>query len=155
MGAVGESPAGANDVHWQCGQPRIGQIAAALLQPCLPYMCRDGRATSLRNRLCRCRVEILRGWANYFKHAVAKHTLQCLHTFVWWRIIRWVMQRHRMTWTAIRRWLRDRQGHGKPIEMDGITLFDLGKVPITRYRHRGNSIPSPWPDAMKDLIPTA
>ncbi|MFI0772721.1 group II intron reverse transcriptase/maturase [Streptomyces sp. NPDC021218] len=98
---------------------------------------------------------ILRGWANYFKHAVAKHTMARLHTFVWWRLVRWVMHRHRMTWTAIRRWLRGPQGRWKLIELDGITLFHLGKVPITRYRYRGNSIPSPWPDALTDPIPTA
>ncbi len=92
--------------------------------------------------------QILRGWANYFRHAVAKHTMQRLHTFVWWRVVRWVMHRHRMTWTAIRRWLRDPHGHWKPIELDGIRLFDLGRVPITRYRYRGNAIPSPWPDAL-------
>ncbi|MEU1193559.1 group II intron reverse transcriptase/maturase [Streptomyces sp. NPDC005859] len=40
---------------------------------------------------------ILRGWANYFRHAVAKHTMQTLHTFVWWRVIRWVMHRHART----------------------------------------------------------
>ncbi|MHB9857440.1 group II intron reverse transcriptase/maturase [Streptomyces sp. YIM S03343] len=99
--------------------------------------------------------QILRGWANYFKHAVAKHTMARLHTFVWWRLVRWVMHRHRMTWTAIQRWLRGPQGRWKLIELDGITLFHLGKVPITRYRYRGNSIPSPWPDALSDPIPTA
>ncbi|MHA6757866.1 group II intron maturase-specific domain-containing protein [Streptacidiphilus sp. PAMC 29251] len=99
--------------------------------------------------------QILRGWANYFRHAVAKHTLQTLHTFVWWRIVRWVMHRHRMTWTAIRRWLRGPNGRWKPIEMDGIQLFDLGRVPITRYRYRGtNGIPSPWPDALGSPFPT-
>jgi hypothetical protein len=35
--------------------------------------------------------QIQRGWANYFKHAVAKHTLARLATFVWWRVVRWVM----------------------------------------------------------------
>lgn len=98
--------------------------------------------------------QILRGWANYFKHAVAKHTMARLHTFVWWRLVRWVIHRHRMTWTAIRRWLRGPQGRWKLIELDGITLFHLGKVPITRYRYRGNSIPCPWPDALSDPIPT-
>ncbi|MER6409207.1 group II intron reverse transcriptase/maturase [Streptomyces viridosporus] len=99
--------------------------------------------------------QILRGWANYFNHAVAKHTMQTLHTFVWWRLVRWVMHRHRMTWTAIRRWLRGPQGRWKPIEMDGIRLFDLGRVSITRYRYRGNDgIPSPWPDALTGPIPT-
>jgi RNA-directed DNA polymerase len=99
--------------------------------------------------------QILRGWANYFKHAVAKHTMQSLHTFVWWRVIRWVMHRHRMTWTAIRRWLRDPNGRWKPIELEGIKLFDLGRVSITRYRYRGNSIPTPWPDALTGPMPTA
>jgi RNA-directed DNA polymerase len=32
--------------------------------------------------------QIQRGWAGYFKHAVAKHTLARLHTFVWWRVVR-------------------------------------------------------------------
>jgi RNA-directed DNA polymerase len=27
---------------------------------------------------------------------------------------------------------------------DGIELFNLAKVPITRYRYRGTKIPSPW-----------
>jgi RNA-directed DNA polymerase len=99
--------------------------------------------------------QILRGWANYFKHAVAKHTMARLHTFVWWRVIRWVMHRHRMTWTAIQRWLRTPQGQWKPITLDGIQLFHLSTVPITRYRYRGNSIPTPWPDALTSPTPTA
>ncbi|ETK32808.1 group II intron maturase-specific domain-containing protein [Microbispora sp. ATCC PTA-5024] len=32
--------------------------------------------------------QILLGWADYFRHAVAKHTIQCLHTFIWWRMVR-------------------------------------------------------------------
>ncbi len=99
--------------------------------------------------------QILRGWANYFKHAVAKHTMARLHTFVWWRVIHWVMHRHRMKWKAVRRWLRTPQGRWKDIELDGIRLFHLGKVPITRYRYRGNSIPTPWPDVLTGPIPTA
>ncbi|TMR04347.1 group II intron reverse transcriptase/maturase [Nonomuraea turkmeniaca] len=99
--------------------------------------------------------QILRGWANYFKHAVAKHTMQRLHTFVWWRVIRWVMHRHRMTWRAIQRWLRTPQGRWKPIELGGIRLFDLGRVSITRYRYRGNAIPSPWPEALIGPTSTA
>jgi RNA-directed DNA polymerase len=44
--------------------------------------------------------QIQRGWANYFRHAVAKHTFDRLHAFTWWRVITMVMHRHRMTWTA-------------------------------------------------------
>ncbi|HEX5882726.1 MAG TPA: group II intron reverse transcriptase/maturase, partial [Actinomycetota bacterium] len=39
--------------------------------------------------------QIQRGWANYFKHAVAKHTFDNLRAFVWWRVVRMVMHRHR------------------------------------------------------------
>ncbi|TFE24679.1 hypothetical protein E0F15_21030 [Frankia sp. B2] len=99
--------------------------------------------------------QILRGWAAYFQHAVAKHTLARLHTFVWWRMIRWVMHRHRRSWTAIRRWLRTPHGGRKDIELDGMTLFHLGQVPITRYRYRGGNIPTPWPDALTGPTPTA
>jgi RNA-directed DNA polymerase len=28
--------------------------------------------------------------------------------------------------------------------MDGTALFNLAAVPVTRYRYRGNTIPTPW-----------
>jgi RNA-directed DNA polymerase len=31
--------------------------------------------------------QITRGWTNYFKHAVAKHTFSHLRQFTWWRIV--------------------------------------------------------------------
>jgi RNA-directed DNA polymerase len=90
--------------------------------------------------------QIQRGWANYFKHAVAKHTFQRLTSFVWWRVVRWVMHRNRMTWKAIRRWLHTPQGW-QTIEFDGIELFSLATVAVSRYPYRGNRIPSPWPES--------
>jgi RNA-directed DNA polymerase len=87
--------------------------------------------------------QIQRGWANYFRHAVAKHTFARLQDFVWWRVVRLVMHRHRMTWKAIRRWLHSPQGW-RPIERDGITLFNIASVPVTRYRWRGSNIRTPW-----------
>jgi len=98
--------------------------------------------------------QIQRGWANYFKHAVAKHTFARLATYVWWRMVRWVMHRNRMTWKAIRRWLHTEKGW-QPISFDGIELFDLASVPVTRYRYRGNKIPSPWPAALTTAVTTA
>ncbi|MET8748413.1 group II intron reverse transcriptase/maturase [Streptomyces sp. NPDC004728] len=104
------------------------------------------RLSHLDYRVALIRInQIQRGWANYFKHAVAKHTLSRLATFVWWRVVHWVMHRNRMTWKAIRRWLYTPQGWGA-IRMDGIELFNLATVPVTRYRYRGNSIPTPWPE---------
>ena len=69
---------------------------------------------------------IQRGWANYFKHAVAKHTFSHLQNFIWWRMINWVMRRNRMTWRAIQRWLRTPQGW-RPIAFDGVELFKMAK----------------------------
>ncbi len=87
---------------------------------------------------------LLRGWTNYFKHAIAKRTFNHLRQFVWWRIVRWQRTRHRWKWKDVRRWLTDPTGRWKPISADGITLFDPAAIPIRRYRYRGNTIPNPW-----------
>ena len=47
--------------------------------------------------------QIMRGWANYFKHAVCKHTLGNLAHFAWWRVIRWLRTLHRWRWKDVRR----------------------------------------------------
>lgn len=86
---------------------------------------------------------IQRGWANYFRYAVAKHTFDRLRAIVWWRIVSWVMHRHRMTWKAFRRQQHGPQGW-RPIVLDGIELLDIASVPVGRYRYRGSKIPTPW-----------
>jgi len=88
--------------------------------------------------------QIMRGWANYFKHAVCKHTLSSLGNFAWWRVIRWLRTRHRWRWKDVRKAHTTPDGRWKPVTADGITLFDLRTVPVTRYRYRGSAIPSPW-----------
>lgn len=88
--------------------------------------------------------QILRGWANYFRHAVCKHTLSNLARFTWWRLVRWLSRLHRRRWQATRRHLTGPQGQWAPITAGGIELFNLEKVPVTRYRYRGNTIPNPW-----------
>ncbi|MFF4027806.1 group II intron reverse transcriptase/maturase [Nocardia elegans] len=87
---------------------------------------------------------IMRGWSNYFRHAVAKHTFGTLETFVWWRVIRWWKRLHRWRWKDIRRHLMGRNGQWRKPSADGIELFNLAAVLVTRYRYRGNTIPSPW-----------
>lgn len=88
--------------------------------------------------------QILRGWSAYFRHAVAMHTFKHLRQFLWWRIVRWLKTRHRWRWTALRRHLTDHNGRWKPISAEGVVLFDIEKVGITRYRYRGAAIPNPW-----------
>jgi RNA-directed DNA polymerase len=88
--------------------------------------------------------QILRGWTNHFRHAVASRTFDHLRQFVWWRIVRMMRARHRWRWKDVRRWLTDHTGRWQPITADGITLFNPAAIPITRYRYRGHTIPTPW-----------
>jgi RNA-directed DNA polymerase len=94
--------------------------------------------------------QVQRGWANYFKHAVAKHTFRRLGAITWLRVANLVMHRHRMSGAAFRRRFHTTQGW-KPILLDGVQLFDIATVAVSRYRWRGTKIPSPWPARTIDL----
>jgi RNA-directed DNA polymerase len=88
--------------------------------------------------------QIMRGWANYFRHAVCKHTLGSLETFIWRRVIHWWKHLHRWNWSDVRRHLTDPHGRWRRPKADGIALFNIASVPVTRYRYRGSKIPNPW-----------
>ena len=89
--------------------------------------------------------QIMRGWANYFKHAVAKDRFSALHRFLWWRLIRMLQARHRWNWTDVRRHFTTATGRWLPITApDGTMLFNIATVTVTRYRWRGNTIPNRW-----------
>ncbi len=83
----------------------------------------------------------LRGWAYYFRHGSSKATFGYLHQFTWVRVLRWLHSKFRgARWESVKRrhlprwWPTDGE----------IRLFDVASVPVTRYRYRGTSIPSPW-----------
>jgi RNA-directed DNA polymerase len=83
----------------------------------------------------------LRGWANYFRHAAAKRTLNYLGYYAWWRVGRWLRKKHpRLTWKQITRRFTS-QG---VFQQQGIKLLNPGSISITRYRYRGANIPTPW-----------
>lgn len=89
--------------------------------------------------------QIMHGRANYFKHAVAKHTFCTPARFAWQPVIRWSMALRRWKWKDLRRWLLGPNGSWPPIHADDIELIDLASTPaVTRYRYRGNAIPNPW-----------
>ena len=85
---------------------------------------------------------VLRGWTNYFRHAVSKATFGYLHQYTWLRVVGWLRRKHRRTnWKTLRRrYLSQRWWP----EHDGTALFDCRAVPVTRYRYRGTAIPTPW-----------
>jgi RNA-directed DNA polymerase len=86
---------------------------------------------------------ILRGWANYYRHAASSRCFAYLSHYLWWRVIRWLRKKYpRLTWKQIRRrcW-----GHHWT-SREGTRLQWPDEVPVTRYRYRGHQIPSPWAD---------
>ena len=89
--------------------------------------------------------QVTHGWANYFRHAVAKHTFSMLDTFTWRRLINMLMRRHRWNWTAIRKRFTTPTGACLPVTADGIEHRPIAAIPVTRYRWRGTTIPNPWP----------
>jgi RNA-directed DNA polymerase len=85
---------------------------------------------------------VLRGWANYFRHAAAKRTLEYLGYYAWWRVGRWLRKKHpRLNWKQIKRRFVNAD---RTYQERGIALYNPGGLSITRYRYRGARIPNPW-----------
>ncbi len=84
---------------------------------------------------------VLRGWTNYFRHGVSKATFNYLRAFVWRRVVCWLRHKHpTMTWKELRR----RYLPGWWPAQGETVLVDPARVHVTRYRYRGDRIPSPW-----------
>ena len=88
--------------------------------------------------------QILRGWVNYFRHAVCSHTLDHVGHFVNWRMIRWLRKRHRWRWGQFRRRFTTASGRWLPLSADGSSLFnpsigDGHPIPLP-----GRTIPNPY-----------
>lgn len=84
------------------------------------------------------------GWADSFRHAVAKHTFGMLGDFLWHRVIVRLMTMHHWTWKDVRQRLRGPHWSWSTVTADGIELINLSRTPtITRYRYPGNTTTSP------------
>jgi Group II intron, maturase-specific domain len=82
----------------------------------------------------------LRGWTTHFRHDVSKATFSHLRAFLWKRTVRWLRKKHPDTsWKQLR---RRYLSEWWPTEGER-TLFNPSAVPVTRYRYRGDRIPSP------------
>ena len=62
---------------------------------------------------------VLRGWSNYFRHAVGKHTFRRIAQYAWWRATRWLRTLHRWTWKQFRRQFTEPSGRWKPLSAEG------------------------------------
>ena len=85
---------------------------------------------------------VLRGWANYFRHAVAKAIFNAIDSYTWERITAWLRKKHRIGWPELRR--RYCLPGTWRLTCDGIRFRGAASVPVTRYRYRGYRIPTPW-----------
>ena len=88
--------------------------------------------------------QAMQGWANYFRHAVAKNTFSMLDNFAWWRVIRMLRERHHWRWKDLRRRFTTPTGRWLPVTAGEIELKRIGAIPIVRYRYRGSKIPNTW-----------
>jgi RNA-directed DNA polymerase len=88
--------------------------------------------------------QVMHGWANYFRHAIAKNVFAMLDNFAWWRVIRMLMTRHRWRWKDVRRQFTTASGRWLPVTAGEIVMRPIAAVPVTRYRYRGVTIPGPW-----------
>lgn len=104
------------------------------------------RKTSQQNlRLVLHRLStVLRGWAYYFRHAVATDTFQALDNVTWWRVVHMLRTRHRWGWKEFRRRYTTPTGRWLAITAGSIELARISAIPVTRYRYRGGKIPTPW-----------
>lgn len=84
---------------------------------------------------------VLRGWCAYFRYGVSKATFGYLDQYTWHRVVRWIRKRHNRTKWAV---LLQRYLPGWVPTEDEVTLFDPQRVTVSRYRYRGDRIPSPW-----------
>jgi RNA-directed DNA polymerase len=68
-----------------------------------------------------------------------------LEVFLWRRVIMWFKTLHRWSWKDIRQRLLGPNGSWLPITVDGVEMINPARTPaITRYRYRGDTIPTPW-----------
>jgi len=88
--------------------------------------------------------QVMHGWANYFRHAVAKRVFATLDQLAWRRLIRMLRTRHRWGWKDVRQRCTDHTGRWLPITAGEIRRRPIAAIPVTRYRYRGSRIPSPW-----------
>jgi RNA-directed DNA polymerase len=90
---------------------------------------------------------ILRGWTSYFKHGASKATFAYLGAFTWHRVLIWLRHKHkRVSW----KWLRGRYLPGWRPTDGKAALLNPAAVTVSRYRYRGQRIPSPWSQQHRD-----
>jgi RNA-directed DNA polymerase len=89
--------------------------------------------------------QMLRGWANYFRHGVSKAVFSAIDSFVWGRLMRWIRAKHAgRTGLGMRELRRRFCDKGWRFACNGVVFTGASSVKVTRYRYRGSTIATPW-----------
>ena len=87
----------------------------------------------------------LRGWANYFRHGVSSRAFSHVDDHAFWRIVGWLRGKYkgksRLGMPELRRRFCDQ---GWRFAHNGVVFTGASSVKVTRYRHRGSTIATPW-----------
>jgi RNA-directed DNA polymerase len=87
----------------------------------------------------------LAGWANYFRYGVSKAAFGAVDSHAWSRLMRWTRAKyagkHPLGMRQLRRRFCD---SGWRLAYNGVVFTGASSVAVTRYRYRGNTIPTPW-----------
>ena len=87
----------------------------------------------------------LRGWANYFRHGVSKAAFSAVDHHAWHRLMRWIRAKHQgKTGLSMKELRRRFCDQGWRFASNGVVFTGASSVAVTRYRYRGNTIPTPW-----------
>lgn len=107
---------------------------------------REATHRSTRNQTVAYKIttvdNMIRGWANYFRHAVSKHVFNTVDYFTWWRLTQWIRRKHHRI--SLKETRRRFTNHGWRLAHNGATYHGASSIAVTRYRYRGNRIPTPW-----------
>jgi RNA-directed DNA polymerase len=87
----------------------------------------------------------LAGWANYFRYGVSKTTFSAVDHHAWGRLMRWTRAKHKgRTGLSLKNMRRRFCDRGWRFAHNGVVFTGASSVTVTRYRYRGNKIPTPW-----------
>jgi RNA-directed DNA polymerase len=86
------------------------------------------------------------GWARYFRYGVSKAIFSSVDHYAWGRIMRWLRAKHTHKHNPIgMKELRRRFCDiGWRFAYNGVVFTGAASVAVSRYRYRGNKIPTPW-----------
>ena len=88
------------------------------------------------------------GLGELFRHGVSKAEFSAIDSHTWLRLMRWIRRKyegkHRLGMRELRNRFCDK---GWRFAWNGVAFTSASSDALTRYRYRGNKIPTPWTPA--------